>query len=59
MKTIFKTVGTLSIISALWWLWCAFTRDGVAALPFIGASVLVAVECFLRVREARGEEDRP
>ena len=59
MKGILTALGTLCAISALWWVWCAFTRDGVAALPFIGASVLVAVECFLRVREARGEEDRP
>ena len=58
MKAILTTIGILCAISALWWLWSAFTRDGIAALPFIGASVLVAVECFLRVWEARGEEDR-
>ena len=57
MKVILTTIGTLCTLSAGWWLWCAFTRDGIAALPFFGASLLVAMECFRHVREADKEED--
>lgn len=57
MKAILTTIGILSALSCLWWLWCAFTRDGIAALPFFGASLLVAMECFRHVREADKEED--
>lgn len=53
------SVAIFSILSGLFWLYRALTEpDGAAALVFIGASALLAVESICRMRGTKEEEDR-
>lgn len=60
MKTLMTIVAAFAILSGLFWLYRALTEpDGAAALVFIGASALLAVEsiCWMK-GGAKEEEDR-
>ena len=60
MKILMTIVAVFAILSGLFWLYRALTEpDGAAALVFIGASALLAVESICWMKGAKEEEDMP